>query len=89
MAEIVTLNSPITKVQVNGLVLDWVGQQITIILGTTTGTVFSEEYFGQEAADLMVMLNKANLSVKSLHKRILEKLVADGRITGAISGVPD
>ena len=33
-------------------------------------------------------LNTANLSVKSLQRRILEKLIADGKLSGAISGTP-
>lgn len=41
------------------------------------------------ATTLMLALNKANLSTKSLHRRILERLVADGHIAGTISGTPD
>ncbi len=41
------------------------------------------------ATTLMRVLNKANLFTKSLHKRIMEKAVADGKLTGTISGPPD
>lgn len=44
---------------------------------------------GTTTADLITALNKANLSVKSLERRILERLQTDGRIgTGTISGTP-
>jgi hypothetical protein len=46
-------------------------------------------YEGTEATNLMVALNKANLSTKSLHRRIMEKAIADGKLSGTISGVPD
>lgn len=41
------------------------------------------------AQQMMIGLNKANLSLKSLQRRILERLVADGHIQGNISGAPD
>jgi len=44
---------------------------------------------GTEITDLLIALNKANLSTKSLHKRVMEKLIADGLIDGTISGTPD
>jgi hypothetical protein len=38
----------------------------------------------------MIALNKVNLSTKSLHRRIIEQLQADGLLgTGTISGAPD
>lgn len=46
-------------------------------------------YEGQIAVDLMVALNKANLSLKSLQRRILERLSADGKLVGSVSGAPD
>ena len=44
---------------------------------------------GTVATTLMIALNKADLSTKSLHKRIMEKAVADGKLAGTISGTPD
>lgn len=41
------------------------------------------------ALQMMIGLNKANLTTKSLHRRILERLVTDGHIAGSITGVPD
>jgi hypothetical protein len=46
-------------------------------------------YKGDEAISLMKFLNTANLSVKSLHKRILEKLSTDGFLPGTVTGTPD
>ena len=37
---------------------------------------------------LLTGLNKADLSAKSLERRIYERLIADGVITGTIAGVP-
>lgn len=42
------------------------------------------------ATDLMNALNKANLTTKSLQRRILEQLAADGKLgAGAVSGTPE
>ncbi len=62
---------------------------ISIVLEGENGERLTLGYTGQVATDLMIFLNKANLSVKSLHKRLLEKLVADGKLDGTVSGVPE
>lgn len=46
-------------------------------------------YEGKPATDMIKFLNTANLSVKSMHKRILEKLSADGLLPGTVTGAPD
>ena len=46
-------------------------------------------YEGQTAKDMIKFLNTANLSVKSMHKRILERLSADGKLPGTVVGTPD
>jgi hypothetical protein len=46
-------------------------------------------YVGLEAQNLIKFLNTANLSLKSLHKRILEKLSNDGYLPGTVTGAPD
>jgi hypothetical protein len=89
MAEIVTLGTPITDVTLVGLVLDWPGEQITVILGTEGGGRINHELFGGEAVAFMRALNRADLSKKSLHRRVLEKLVAKGVLRGTVSGEPD
>jgi hypothetical protein len=46
-------------------------------------------YRGEEAVTMMTALNKANLSIKSLQRRIIERLISDGKLDGIIDGTPD
>ena len=55
----------------------------------TTGEQFAHRYEGATALTLINQLNKADLSVQSLERRILLRLVADGLLTGTVSGTPD
>lgn len=83
------LTSPVQSYAVQGLYLNWTNRVLRIDLIGDDGGVFSHVIEGTEAADLMNTLNKVNLSTKSLHKRILEKLRTDGIIAGTITGTPD
>ncbi len=69
--------------------LNW--EQATIKAGFRgdNGEYTSVGWDGVDATTLMVGLNKADLTVKSLHKRIMEKAIADGKLSGTISGTPD
>lgn len=69
--------------------LNW--RQATIKAGFEgdNGEYTSIGWEGTDATTLMIALNKADLSVKSLHKRIMEKAVSDGKLSGTISGTPD
>ena len=78
-----------TKYVINEFCLFWVARRITIELLGENGELLQFSYDGTEARNLMLALNKANLSVKSLHKRIMEKLINDGLIAGSISGAPE
>jgi len=79
-----------TNYRVANLFLDWDGQMITVCLRcTATGRVQTFTYTGTEARNMMITLNKANLSTNSLHKRVLDKLIADGKIAGTVTGTPD
>lgn len=77
--------------------LDWEQQFITIRLRGQNSEIKSFIYGGSnatpaeklKATNMMIALNKANLSIKSLQKRVLEQLVSDGFLSGTISGVPD
>lgn len=71
------------------LVLDWEGARISIVLRGEQGERRTFEYEGNVATTLMVALNTANLAIKSLHRRVLERLSLDGRLVGAVSGSPD
>lgn len=92
--EKITLTSPIitpsiTDVEIYQLNLLWGESLIDIRIITNTGKMISHSYYGQDARDKMKALRKANLSIKSLDRRIFEILIADGVIAGTITGVPD
>lgn len=90
--ETLTLTTPLStaSVIVARLILDWEGAAIYIVLRAPDGRRLEYNYSGATATALMVGLNKANLSVKSLHKRIIEQIVADhAELAGVISGSPD
>ena len=95
MAELLTLDTPIvpptrTTYKVTLLVLDWLAKVIQIRLRGSDGVEVYAEYSGDAATALMTILNSANLSVKSLQRRILEKLAADGKLpAGTVSGTPE
>ena len=84
-----------------GLWLDWEGGNFYVILAGDNDTRRQETYRdGQDelgnplegstiATDRMRALNKANLSTKSLQKRLMEMVISDGRLEGSISGTPD
>lgn len=94
MAEVVTLTTPITTPNlttytVRMIAMDWDAATITIRLRGTNGETKMCSYNGATATNLMVALNKANLATNSLHKRCLDRLIADGEIAGTVSGSPD
>jgi hypothetical protein len=82
-----------------GLFLDWERTTIVIRLRGANGEVKSFTYGGsdpstpntekQKALTMMTALNKSDLSVKSLQRRVLERLVLDGLLAGSVSGTPD
>lgn len=69
------------------------GGRVEIQLVANNGDVLHHIYRDEKgetvASDLMRALNKADLSTNSLHKRILDRLVADGVLDGTVSGAPD
>lgn len=89
--ETVTLTVPIaaSSLRVSRLILDWDVAVIEVLLYAQNGRRFEYLYTGATATAFMVALNKANLSTKSLHRRIIERLMLDyldlaGAITGAV-----
>lgn len=80
--------APVNDLTIARLVLDWNAQTIVILL-LKSGATKEVVYSGPTAVTMMTALNKVNLSTKSLHKRILEQLIADGHLAGTISGTPD
>lgn len=94
MAEQINVDNPNaglvnSSYQVNELILNWTGSYIRIGLISNIGNVQHFEYDGDKALNLMRALNKSNLSTKSLQRRIIEQLIADGKLSGAVAGVPD
>lgn len=98
MAELLTLNAPDQaspgtpdyRVVYLGLTFDGPdGAFIHITLEGSTGLRRTFVYEGAVARTMMVALNKADLSAKSLQRRILERLIADGKLAGAVNGQPE
>ncbi len=99
MAEQIALTAPFkvdpreaTLFQVEAILLNWKDKIIVIHLGdgnVQKVVVYKDTSADPVATTLMVALNKANLSTKSLQKRILERLQTDGHLAGTISGTPD
>ena len=94
MAETITLTTPpvaavLVDYQVVYLELDWEHARIVVKLRGPDNQRLAHNYLGATAITLMRQLNKLDLSVKSLHRRVLERLVADGVLSGPIAGAPD
>ena len=94
MPEKLTLAAPVvqtslSEVEVVFLLLNKFEKKIEIRLQGNTKELLYFYYEGPVALNLMIALNKANLSLKSLERRIIEKLMADGKLAGAIVGAPD
>ena len=97
MAEVVTLDVPIatpaptmSDIRVSMIHLDEDAEQATFRVRSSSGLQREYTYQGAEAVTMIRALNKANLSVKSLNRRILERLIADHpELSGTISGAPD
>jgi hypothetical protein len=99
MPESVSLTTPFvadprqaSAFTVDALLLNWKERRIEVHLGGN-GIQKKVEYVDLPddpiATTLMVALNKMNLSTQSLHKRILLRLIADGHLSGTITGTPD
>lgn len=62
---------------------------ISIILKNNNNERSNYSYTGDSAIAMIKQLNTANLTTKSMHKRILERLSSDGLLPGTVTGVPD
>jgi hypothetical protein len=72
--------------RVSRLSLDWDNDAIMIVLAGTNGEVKTCSYNGAVADTLMIALNKANLSTRSLNQRIFDRIIADGCIAATVTG---
>jgi len=72
------------------LVLDLEAQYILAVVRGSDGVEVKGEWTGATAVALLTALNTANLSAGlSLVKRVLQKLVTDGKLpAGTVSGSP-
>lgn len=77
-----------SSMTVQFLALDWKTSTIQIKIGYGDITQLFT-YSGTEARNLMVALNKMDLRTNTLNKRILNKLINDGQISGTVSGTPE
>lgn len=103
MAELLTLTTPVipsvsstTAYRLCRLVIDHdrVGNgSIAAFIRDNNGAgreIVWRDTAGEPATSLIIALNKANLSVKSLERRVLEQAVADGKLgAGTVTGSPD
>jgi len=102
MPEDITLAAPVrvdpgvTTFRVARLVFDWESALVQITLRPWSGSAFvgahriEATYEGAIATTLMIGLNKVNLTTRSLHQRVLDRLLADGKIpTGTVAGTVD
>jgi hypothetical protein len=76
-----------TDYQLASLLLDLEASRIVVTLKGTNGE--RRQVIYEDAAATLKALNTANLTVKSLHRRVMEKLIADGKVAGTIAGTPD
>lgn len=75
--------------RIDKIILDWANSTIDVTLRDNLGGLLVCSYTGAVATNLMIVLNTVDLSVKSLHKRIMEKLLTDGKVpSGTITGTP-
>ena len=95
-AERVNLTTPdqatpgTTTYRIAQISFDWEQTRVAVVLVGTNGER-KEVVYGQNtgARGMMRALNKADFSTKSLHRQLMEKLLADGHLAGTISGAPD
>lgn len=85
----------VTTVRVEYLSLYMAGPQssdcvieIRVVPDSGTGPVVRKNYAGFDACNQIRFLNTANMSVQSLHRRVLNQLVKDGVLSGTVQGTP-
>lgn len=92
MAETLTLTTPgsITGYQIIKMTFNWELATITILVRDTNDFRIKCIYTDLTATTLMNQMNVIDSSTISLHRRILERLVTDGKLpAGTVTGTPD
>lgn len=99
MAEELTLTTPITKTSTStyrvakldlstGSVTEGASVNIIVISNNEERTTIN--YSGQTAKDYITFINTGNFTVTSLQKRILQRLVSEGKLPpGNVTGAPE
>lgn len=62
---------------------------VSIQLKDNLGGIITHTMVGLEAQNFIKFVNTGNFSVKSLNRRILEKLSNDGILPGTVTGTPE
>jgi len=101
MAETLTLTTPraptrptITTYTIRAIYFGWDEGLIKITLRDNVGeivtAVYEDSAADKAATTLLRALNTVNLSTTSLQKRVIQRLVTDGKLpAGAVTGAPD
>lgn len=64
--------------------------RVLIVVQDNNGVQISHLYEGTDASTILSALNTANMSIKSLQQRALERLAADGVLgAGTVTGTVD
>jgi hypothetical protein len=77
-----------TVYRLSTLVLDWDSPSVVITLKSTTVADDTKvcSYTGATATTMMIALNKANLTTRSLNQRIFDRLITDACLVGTVTG---
>lgn len=94
MAELIILTTPVTAPTITDyhvirIDINRKDQRFLMAVESNTGKMVERMEVGQVALDLMIQLNKANLTIKSLERRVLEYMASKGDFTGSVTGTPD
>lgn len=97
MAEIITLTTPIPSaadfrvaefnLNVRGSIIHVIFAEFKSNIFTPSGREIIVVWTGVVADNLMIALNKANLTIQSLHQRIMTQAINDGKLQGTQSGL--
>jgi hypothetical protein len=78
-----------TQYTVAALHLDWTAQSIVVEMTGVNGERLTKAYTPTTTptgSSLLVSLNKANLTTRSLNQRIFDRLILDGVLVGTVAG---
>lgn len=85
----VTLRMGIKGLADETVAVDPAGSKVMVKLVGDYGHIKTDDWEGQEAHNDIVALNKANCTVQSLHKRVMNRLIQRGTIAGNVTGTPE